>query len=265
MKKTIIIVMIIGIVGFVCWYAFFQKSSVISSGILLKEQGVLTVGLDVPYEPMEFFDAKGNIVGIDADIAKEIAKKLKVKLVLKDINWDDLFPAVKNGDVDLALSAITITPERSKEMLFSNPYFDGGQVIIARKSDVSNIHTLSDLIGKKVGAQPETTSYTETAKVVGESSMVPYASFDSTDTSGITYDLVQGTIDAVITDYLAATGLTKDNTSLTIVGEPFTMEFYGIATKLGNQELITEVNDVINDMKSSGKLKEIKTAWINNK
>lgn len=228
----------------------------------VKQKGVLIVGSDIPYGRMELFDENDQPVGIDVDVAKELAKHLGVSLQFKDYSWDELFSKVKNGEIDLAISSITITPERRQDILFSNPYFNGGQVLVTLKEN-SDIEGVGSLSGKSVGVQEETTGSIEAQKYIASSSIFYYPSFDTLlDGSGILTDLRNKKFDAIIVDYVQALDLIKNNTDLKIVGIPFTKEEYGIATKIGNNLLIHEVDKILNEMVEDGHLQAIKTKWL---
>lgn len=226
----------------------------------IKTRGKLVVGSDIPYGVMEFFDEDGNPAGIDVDIAKEIASEIGVELDYKDYDWENLFSAVKSGEVDLMISSLTITEERSKEMFLSAPYFSGGQVIIVR-ADNQNIKLPGDLKGKRVGVQKETTGHYEVQKYVSEELIILYSNYDSTPTSGIFYDLESGIIDAAVLDYIVGVGIARERPPLKLSGKPFTQEYYGIATKMGNEELIEEVNKILRELKRTSRLDEIKSKW----
>lgn len=227
----------------------------------VRERGKLVVVSDVPYGVMEFFDESGNAAGIDVDIVQEIASSLGVELEFRDYDWESVFVAIKTGESDLAISSITITAERSEEMLFSRPYFNGGQAIVVKK-DNDNIKLPDDLADKKVGVQIETTGYDAVQKYTSDELILTYKTIESPDPeSGMLYDLKTGNIDAVVLDYIAAVSIVKEDSSLKIVGEPFTQEFYGIATKLGNDALMNEVNSILREMKRSGRLDEIINKW----
>jgi len=85
----------------------------------IKDADKLVVGTSTPYEPMEYTDENGDIIGFDIDVAREIASALDVKLEIKDLVFDDLLDAVEDGSVDIAIAAITITIDRSEQVLFS--------------------------------------------------------------------------------------------------------------------------------------------------
>lgn len=222
----------------------------------IKEKGKLVVGSDVPYGVMEFFDESGNIVGLDIDIVQEIVDGFGVELVVRDVVWEELFNAVKSGEIDVAISSITITPERSEEMLFSIPYFNGGQSIVVKK-DNENIKLPDDLKDKKVGVQIESTGLYAVQEYTPDELISTYQ-----NTEEIVDAINAESVDAVVVDYIAAIGIANEDSLLKIVGEPFTQEYYGIATKLGNHALMDEVNKILREMKRTGRLDEIKGKWV---
>lgn len=205
----------------------------------IKDAGKLVVGTSTPYEPMEYIDENGDIVGFDIDIAREIATKLGVELEIKDMAFDDLLDAVENGSVDIAIAAITITIERSEQVLFSNAYMNAGQVIIVNETN-KDINSEEDLENKIVGVQDGTTSEEEALKYTNSSLVKSYNNY-----TGALEAILAREIDAIVIDYPAGVGLIKDTSGLEIVGDPFTNELYGIAMKKGNSALKTEIDKVI--------------------
>lgn len=222
----------------------------------VEQKGVLLVGSDIPYGSMELFDQFGNPAGVDVDIAKEIAKAIGVKLEFKDYDWPKLLPAVKSGEVDLSLSAFTITEERQKEILFSAPYFIGGQAIVINSGDAL-ILSPNDIAGKKIGAQVDTTGYELAKKYASEKLITAYQNVDDALRA-----LREHRIGFLIVDYIEAKSIVKRDSSFKISGDPVTQEFYGVATKLGNTALIDKVNEVLRAMKRDGRLDQIRNKWI---
>jgi len=241
------------------WYLDYKEAD--KSLSTIEKQGVLVVGSDMPYGVMEFFDDNHQPVGVDVDIAKEIASRLGVTLKFEDYDWDVLFLKVKRGEIDLAMASISITAQRQKEMLFSDPYFDGGQVIIAPSKN-SNIGGINDLAGKRIAVQKDSTGYDEAAKYTTNDRIYAYPNFDSySDGSSIIVDLKADKFDAIMVDYIQALSLIKNDSEIKIVGVPFTKENYGIATKMENVLLMKKINSILADMDKDGKLQAIKTKW----
>lgn len=115
------------------------------------EKGKLVVGLDDSFPPMGFRDDKNNIIGYDIDLAKEVAKRMGVELVLQPIDWDSKELELKSYKIDCIWNGMTITPQRVEEMYFVKPYIANRQIIIVGEN--SKIKTKADLDGKKIGLQ----------------------------------------------------------------------------------------------------------------
>lgn len=262
MKKgiSVVIVFAVLLVGYV-GYQFFTRDTVpkVTDPQLLKIQrkGTLVVGSDMPYAKMEFFDESGKPVGFEVDIAQKIADSLGVKLVYTDYDWDRLFPtAIQSGEVDLAMSAITITPERQKEMLFSIPYFNGGQSIVTKKEN-DRINSVQDMADNRIGVEVDTTSYDAIKDLVPAELIRSYGS-----SAELVAALKSDEIDALVIDYVEVMSIVKREPTLRMVGEPFTQEYYGIASRLENTALIERANTILREMKRSGELKRLEDAWM---
>jgi polar amino acid transport system substrate-binding protein len=223
----------------------------------VKKKGKLIIGTfgDIPL--MTFKDQAGNLVGHDIDLGKKIAAQLGVEAEFRVMTFPDMFASVKNRDIDMAISAITITPERSQEMLFSIPYFDGGQALII-KSTNNSIKSINDLKGKKIVVLKGTTG----EKAVSSLSFIDPSQIIS-KSERATDEVIKGTADAAVEDYVGAVGEVKKlNNTIKVVGEPFTQEYYGIATNINNKTLIEEINTTIRELKRTGELQQIKDKWL---
>ncbi len=220
----------------------------------VKQKGSLVVGTDIPYGVMEFYDEAGQPIGIDMDIAHEIASQIDVSMEVKKMPFDDLFDSLKAGEVDVVISAVTITPERQKEMLFSVPYLDAG-LSIAVREDNAEINSLEDLGDKRVGVLKGT---------IGEDMVLESAYFDPSLVTSYQnnderlQDLLEGKLDAIVVHFLV-----KDLPSIKTIGEPLSQSFYGVVTRLNNDALMDEINKTLRELKRSGKLGEIKQKYVN--
>jgi len=237
----------------------FFKKEIVEDPVLrkIKAQGKVVVGTDATYPPMESLDEKGNFVGLDIDIAKEIASDLKVGIEFKNIPWETLisFEPLQKGEVDMLISSITITPERAEKVAFSDPYFNAGQVIVTTLEKLGEIKEVDDLANKKVGVQINTTSENEAKKYTNL-----VITFD--DYVKAKEALLKGEIDAIVIDYPASLGLVSKEPQLKIVGEPFTQEFYGIAVRKDAAEFLREINKTIRKLKKEGKLEVLIQKWF---
>ena len=264
-KRTIIlatiIIFILGGLGLILYGQFFlgngngQELGKLGE---IKKRGEIIIGTDATYPPMESLDEQGNFFGMDVDIAKEIALDLGVKAKFRDIIWEEIFDTLRNGEVDMVISAVTITTERAETLGFSDPYFNAGQVIVSATDKKGIINEPKDLKEYRVGVQVGTTSEEEARKYAANPSLVnTYENYDLAKE-----DLLEGKIDAIIIDYPAAVGMTAKNSGLQMVGDIFTQEFYGIATQKDQQELVLQINKTIRRLKREGELKRIEEKWL---
>ncbi|MBL7156064.1 MAG: basic amino acid ABC transporter substrate-binding protein [Candidatus Pacebacteria bacterium] len=254
-KKFIIclgIIILIVVAGVIWWY---QKPA--KQELEVVKKGKLVVGTDATYPPMEYFNEQGNFVGMDIDIAKEIALDLGIQTEFRNIVWEGIFNTLLAGEVDILVSAITITPERAEIMDFSDPYFNAGQVVMVMVNKVGEIKGVEDLTGKTIGVQTGTTSEIEAKKYTDPALVIAFADYDLAKSA-----LLTQAIDAIIIDYPAAVGMVSEEKTLKVVGAPFTQEFYGIAVKKGEKELLEEINKTIRRLKRDGKLKEFEEKWL---
>lgn len=272
MKKIIIIVIVVvilSILGFIGYKYFNVKNTQVLTDLSLvniKKRGKLIVGSSPPYGVMEFYDGSGTMAGVDIDVAKEIALAIGVNLEMKDVNFNDLDETVATGGVDIGVASLSLTEERSKKLLVSSPYFEGGVVFVVR-SDDNSIQSYSSLNGKKIGIEFQDggkVTQNEVVKIVETPLVKTYEQLegDKPYPERIIEELINNNIDAFAIDYIAAISLIRDNSELKILGTPFTQDYYVITTKLGNESLMNEINSALREMKRSNKLNQIKNKWL---
>jgi polar amino acid transport system substrate-binding protein len=217
----------------------------------------IRVGTDATWPPFEQVNEQTKAIeGFDIDLMKAIAEKGGFEVEFVNVGFDPLLAGMAQCSYDAAISAITITDERQKSMLFSDPYFAAGQIVTVR-ADNTDITSKDNLSGKKVGAQIGTTGVLEAQKISG-------ATVKTYDTVDLAFqDLANGQIDAVIADNPLALGfIGKSNGKLKSVGEVFTNEQYGIAVCNKNTDLVTKINKGLAEVKSSGQINELATKWL---
>jgi polar amino acid transport system substrate-binding protein len=213
----------------------------------------LTVGSDIPYTPFEF--GKPPYQGFDVDVVNEIAKRLGSKATFKKTPFDTIFRDLAQEKFDMVASATTITPERSKEVDFSIPYFPADQSLMVKKG--STIKTVDDLAGKVIGAQLGTTG-------------AAYAK-DSTKAKTVrTYDVIDdafnaleaGQVVAVINDCPVSKYAERAHSDLAVVAAIQTNEQYGFAFPKSSDSLREAVNKELADLKDSGEVQKISDKWL---
>jgi polar amino acid transport system substrate-binding protein len=217
----------------------------------------IRVATDATWPPFEYVDEETmEIVGFDIDLIKAIAAEANLDIEIINVSWDPLLAGMAQCQYDAACSAMTITEERKEAMLFSNPYFEAGQLVTVQY-DNTDIKSKEDLGGKTVGAQIGTTGSFEVEKIAG-------ATLKTYDDIGLAMqDLMNGQIDAVISDNPLAMGYANANPDkLKTVGPVFTSEYYGIAVCKTKPELLERINEGLAKIKAKGLIDELILKWL---
>ena len=217
--------------------------------------GKLIMVTNAEFPPYEYHEG-GDIVGIDADIARAIADELGMELEIEDIAFDSIIPELTSGKADFAMAGMTVSEARKQSVDFSNTYAKASQKVIV-KSD-SDIATPDDLKGKIVGVQLGTTGdlYVSDLEVDGTTVERYNKGFEAVQA------LSQGKIDAVVIDGEPAKVFVEQTEGLKILDESFTDEEYAVAVKKGNAELLDKINGALKKLDESGKLDEIVAKYI---
>lgn len=217
------------------------------------KKGKLIMATNAEFPPYEFHEGD-DIVGIDAEIAGEIAKKLGLELEIEDVAFSAVIPEVISGKADMVMAGMSVTEERKQNVDFSKTYADTVQVIIVK--DNSDIAKPEQLEKKTIGVQEGTTG-----AILAED--VKDASIESYN-KGVdaVQSLIQNKVDAVIIDEETAKALIKDTSGIKILDTAFAKEEYAIAVKKGNKELLTRIDKALAELESEGKIKEIVKKYI---
>lgn len=224
----------------------------------------IVVGLDDTFAPMGFKNEKGEIVGFDIDLAKAVAQKLNVEVEFKSINWDSKILDLNSGNIDLIWNGLTITEERKAETAMSKPYLKNSQIIITKNG--SNIKAKSDLAGKVVGSQTQSSGEEAVKKDGADKGFKEFKTYAQYDQAFM--DLDAGRIDAIVVDailakYIKSTKEAQAGKELySILAENFGEEDYGIAAKKANTQLIENINKAIEELKADGTYQKIYSNWF---
>jgi len=216
----------------------------------------LTVGSDVPYPPFEEFgQSKTEFTGFDVELVEAVAEKLDRKAEFIDTSFDTIFRDLAQGKFEMVASATTITPEREKSVDFSDPYYLAEQAILTKAG--SDIKSVDDLQGITVGVQQGTTGeeFVEEEAEAGEVRSFPEGPDLITPLQG-------GTIDAAVLDIPVAENLAKAQDGFEVAGEIKTGEEYGLVVQQGEEDLLSEVNEALQEIKDDGTLNELYEKWL---
>lgn len=209
--------------------------------------GTLVLALEATFPPYEYMDGT-EVVGIDVDIAREIAKELGMELDIQEMPFDSVVAAVNTGKADLAASGLSVTAERQEQVDFSIEYATSKQVIMTR--DDSGITGPANLTGT-VGVQLGTTGDLELSDTEAYPDVKVERYNKYTDAVN---DLISGRLDAIVMDSLPAKSLQTMNDKLVILDESLLDDSYAIAVQKGNDELRDSINTVLQRLIDDGSI-----------
>ena len=215
--------------------------------------GTLTVGSEIPYPPFEF-GRSPHYQGFDIDVVNEVANRLGVKAKFQNAAFATIFRKLAQGKFDAVASAAPITPERQRAVDFSVPYFPADQSLMVKRG--SDIKTVADLKGKRVGAQLGTTA----ADYANRKTDATVRTFQQIDDAFNA--LEAGQVDAVIHDFPVSKYTERIKKDLVVVQTIPTGEHYGIAFAKGKTKLRDAVDKAIDAMKKDGAYTKIYRKWF---
>lgn len=213
-----------------------------------KDDSKLIMVTEAGFAPYEYY-SNGEIVGVDVDIAKEIAVSMGKELVIKDIAFDSIINEVKTGKADFGAAGISYNEERAKNVDFTINYSTSKQVVIVKND--SGITNIGDINGKKIAVQLGSIADTYVSSTYKDASVVRQKKY-----LAAIEDLNTGKVDCVVMDLLPAEQILKTNSGLKILDGALVEDSYGMIVKKGNKELLNNINKVLEKLKNEGKIDE---------
>ncbi|NLC48587.1 MAG: amino acid ABC transporter substrate-binding protein [Tenericutes bacterium] len=199
-----------------------------------------------PYE----YNSGGEIIGVDIDIAREIAKHIGKELVVRDVAFDSLVNELNSGKADFAAAGMSVSEERKKEVDFSIEYTTSKQVIVVRKG-YDKIKKLDDLKDKTISVQLGSVADSYVVKEYPKAKLVTQKKF-----LGAAEDVKTGKSDCIIMDALPAKEMVNANKDLVILDIDVFTDKYAIAVKKGNKEMLDSINEVLINLINEGRIEE---------
>jgi polar amino acid transport system substrate-binding protein len=227
----------------------------------IRARGLLVVGTAASMPPLNMTTRRGDVIGLDVDLARAMAEALGVKLRLATIPFPDLLPALEAGRIDAIISSMTITAERSRRVAFVGPYFISGKSFLTKASNLASVRGPSELNhpGVRLAALRASTSQSFVEQAMPRARLVLIQTYDE----GI--DLVtRGQADAMIADFpvcVFSVFRYPDRKFYALV-EPFTQEPLGIALPRGDPPLETWTRDWLQGLEASGALTRMRDRWF---
>ncbi len=234
------------------------KKSTVES---ILKRGELRVGFDAGYLPFEMTDTKGNYVGFDIDLAKELAKSMGVKFVPVNTDFDGMIPALLTDKFDIIISGMTVNQERNLKINFADPYIVVGQTILIPQKHAQKIKSYRDL---------NSSLYTVVSRLgtTGEQAakrMIPKATYKSFDKEADgALEVLNGRADAWVYDFpfnvLFKAQQGKDK--LVHLDAPFTYEPLAFGVRKGDPDFLNYLNNFLRQIKNDGRYERIYDKWM---
>jgi polar amino acid transport system substrate-binding protein len=263
MKKIGIAVLCV-LIGAGMAFAGGKKDTAVTGGdnslqnILNKKK--LVLGLDDSFPPMGYRNEQNEIVGYDVDLAKEVAGRLGVQLVLQPIDWNAKEQELNTGEIDCIWNGFSITDERKAALSFSKPYLRNSQVVVVKSN--SQAFKLTDLAGKVAGLQAGSSAAdaldAATAFKASLKDVIEYK-----DNLTALMDLDVGGADAIILDLVVANdNIQRSGKAFRILAEDLGAEEFGIGFRKRDVALTNKVQETLEAMAKDGTVARIATKWF---
>ncbi|UXU38596.1 ABC transporter permease subunit [Staphylococcus aureus] len=229
----------------------------------IKERGELRVGLSGDYAPMEFehtVNGKTEYAGVDIDLAKKIAKDNNLKLKIVNMSFDSLLGALKTGKIDIIISGMTSTPERKKQVDFSDSYMMTKNIMLVKKDKVNDYKDIKDFNNKKVGAQKGTEQEKIAQTEIENASITSLSRLPD-----VILALKSGKVEGVVVEKPVAEAYLKQNPKLGISNVKFNEEEKDtvIAVPKDSPKLLSQINKTIKEVKDKGLIDKYMTNAAN--
>ncbi|MBE6563282.1 MAG: amino acid ABC transporter substrate-binding protein [Ruminococcaceae bacterium] len=215
----------------------------------LKEAGKITIATSPDFPPFESLEGD-EVVGIEVEIMKLIAADLGVECEFVQMDFDSVLIGIQAAKYDCAMSGITVTPDREKNMLFTSPYYVAAQVIVVEED--SDINGKADLEGKTVSVQTGTT-----AESGCQDEGIAVQAFNANADAKAA--LTTGKVDAWVVDNLTAIQMVEEGDGLVILDETMTEEPYAFAFAKGSENVVEAINASLEKLIADGTIEKIFT------
>lgn len=214
-----------------------------------KQEDKLVVAMELAYPPFETKGEDGNPTGISVDLAKAIGDSMGKEVEIVNTSWDGLIPSIQTGKADMIISSMTIREERKEEVEFSEPYANSLLAILANKN--SGIKSIEDLNqeGKKVAVKTGSTGFLYAQEHLKNAEIIALA-----DESACITEVSQGKADGFLYDQLTIYRNHQANIDTTdAIFIPFQdKEYWGIAVKKENTDLLNKINEFLVQYQKDG-------------
>jgi polar amino acid transport system substrate-binding protein len=226
----------------------------------MSAEPVLNVGTSRTVPPI-MFEEGGQTVGLEADMARELADALGMKLRLVPMYWPNLIPELRAGRIDIVMAGMSITEERKRQVTFADPYLTTGQAALIRASDRPSLGATRQVLATRrpIGIEVDSTGQGFVTQNIPQARRQSFPTvFKAVEA------LIMGDVDVVIHDRPTILWLAREHAEddLLVVPGRFTDESLAWAFRRDNRSLRQEVNAILAGWKRSGRLEEIIERWV---
>lgn len=256
--KRWIAVLLVAIVTGLLFSSCGQKAS---DWEYIQQKGTLVIGYTV-FEPMNYTDENGNLIGFDTELAKAVCEKLGVTPEFVEIDWENKVMELNSKRIDCAWNGMTILEELKSNIDFSVPYSENYQACVIRKEDADKYKTTADMTKARIGVE---------AGSAGETTVQQDENLSQAEVTSLTaqrntlLELKAGTLDVAVLDgvmALASVGDGTDFSDLMIVpGIKLSKEEYGIGFRKDSPETVAKVNEALQELANDGTLQKLQEKY----
>lgn len=215
------------------------------------------LGMDDTFAPMGFRDEKGELVGFDVELAQAAAKEMGIKVECQPIDWTVKETELDSGNVDFLWNGYSITPEREKKVLFSDPYMDNRQIIVTLKD--SPVNSKADLAGKRVTVQGESSALEAVTKDEAFVNSLAEPPVEYATNTECFKDIEAKRCDAIVVDEVLARYYMKQNgeDKYKVLDDNFGEEQFAVGMRKDDVALQEALNKALAKLKEDGTYDEI--------
>jgi polar amino acid transport system substrate-binding protein len=225
------------------------------------ERGTLRVGMSGDQPPFNVVNKRGELIGLEVDLARALANSIGVELELVQRPFGTLLGALGSGDVDMVMSGLTMTPERNMKVAFVGPYFVSGKAILTKNETLAASDEAGD-INKgtvRLAALAGSTSERFVQEVTPEAQLTSVQSYDEAVQSVIDDD-----VDALVADFpiCVISVFRNPDAGLISLSSPFNFEPIGVALPASDPLFTNLVQNYVNLLEGTGLLEELRARWF---
>lgn len=218
----------------------------------VQSAGKIVLGVAADYPPFEFYNSNFELDGFDIALAKALASELGVEVEFRDLAFDGLISALQVGQVDAAISAISVTPERQQVVDFTNLYYIGNSVVLASTTFTETVNSATDMAELRIGVQRGTTYHAWVQNNLVEKGLITQDDLATYSTpSEMVRDVRSGAIDLALMGEATAELAAQRNDDLHLVGVSFNQQQFAIAAGKGSS-LIEPLNQALLTLQGNG-------------